>query len=171
MNKFARYLPALLALLLTGCDQNYTMDCDFVVVPYLQSDKNGRETIAEDIIGYYFYAGTSDYEVASYEQAMAGVLLSKKGLPEKVADGKAIVSGNDGSLRFNHLTQAKAVLVLCDTREKIYCWREAVMEPGIPEVFTRLRIRTWRTGETYREAGWTVTLPPSEESPDEPAEE
>ncbi len=157
-----------LAALAVSCGKDPVMDCHFVVTPYIQKEKGGPEEINPDAKGYFFYADSAFYMVDSYETAASGKIVAKDGSGVREANG---IPDTDetGTVNYRNLTDGTAILVLYDEATGIWCWRQLYLEKGQNYVVTRIRFREWRAGETYKEAGWIVTVPPGPEEP--PVEE
>lgn len=154
--------------LAVGC-KKVKLSCMYVVTPYVQETKEGTDRLAAGVVGYAFYADTSGYYVASYDDAEAGRLtaLDEGGAP-KIFDLKA-EQGADGRLRLGPIVRQPVLVVLCDTESRIYAWRQIPVEADLPEILVNVRFRPWKTEREYVEARWTMvneTPPGSDPEPD-----
>lgn len=154
-----------MGLIFYSCGKNDVLDATFEVTPYIQIEQGGEEYITTEVQGYYFYADSIYFNEVTYEDALAGTLRYKTG-------GTLAYTGladrdENGTMYFRNLIQSEIILVLVNEDNEVYCWRQLYLEPEQNYIITRIRFRLWRSGLTYKESGWTVTIPPSDEEDEE----
>ena len=78
MNKWFRIIAlAVVAIAAVGCFKKVTLDCRYNVRIYFQAESGGEVVQGENTIAYAFAADTTQWTVASYDDALNGVLTSK----------------------------------------------------------------------------------------------
>ncbi len=156
---------AITTILVPGCKKVNT-ELIFRVTPYVQTEENGSEVLATDVVAYAFAADTSEWAVASYDKAEAGILTARWKEEEKQAD-VTTRQNEEGVLEIGPLRNDPTILVICDVPNRIYAWRQVEIPANLPQLITRIRFRPWRTDSLYKEANWfmvneTPPLPPQE---------
>ncbi len=165
---------AALALMLAfapGCKKVNT-ELVFRLTPYVQTEEDGPEAIAEGVIAYAFAADTADWAVASYADAEAGILTARRREGERQADVKT-EQNEEGVLEIGPLRNDPTILVVCDVPNRIYAWRQVEIPANLPQLIVRMRFRPWRTDSLYKEANWFMvneTPPAPPEEPEQPGE-
>lgn len=137
--------------LATGC-KKVVYDCDYRISCYVQDTSGGKDRPLESALAFAFYGDTAQYEVASYEDALNGIVTDRKS-GEKRTSEVSTTSDADG-LAILHLTSTPVILTICDTENRLYAWRAAAVGAGLDNIYVSLRFRPWRETKRYTEAKW-----------------
>lgn len=144
-------VAVLFAACLTGC-KKVVYDCDYRISCYVQDTSGAKDRTLESALAFAFYGDTAQYEVASYEDALNGVVTDRRSGEKRTSEVSA-VSGAEG-LAILHLTSTPVILTVCDTENRLYAWRAAAVGAGLDEIYVSLRFRPWREAKRYTEAKW-----------------
>lgn len=171
MNKWLRIIVlAIVMVATTGCFKKVTMDCRYHVRPYYQAESGGVAVQGEGTIAYAFAADTTQWTVASFEDALNGVLTSKTS-GEKRSDAMSRAEQADSTVVVQ-LTATPATIVVVDTKNKLYCWRMTEVVENLPDLYVSITWRPWSAQKRYTEGAWRMNneayVAPEPEEPEEP---
>lgn len=147
-------LLALVAATTTGCFKKVTMDCRYHVRPYYQAESGGVAVQGEATIAYAFAADTTQWTVASYDDALNGVLTSKTS-GEKRTDAMARAEQADSTVVLQ-LTATPATIVVVDTANKLFGWRMTDVVENLPDLYVSITFRPWSAQKRYVEGAWRM---------------
>lgn len=174
MNKWFRIITlAAVAVVVTGCFKKVTMDCRYHVRPYYQAESGGVAVQGEGIIAYAFAADTTQWTVASYEDALNGVLTSKTS-GEKRSDAMERVEQSDSTVVLQ-LTVTPVTIVVVDPINKLFAWRMTEVVENLPDLYVSVTFRPWSAKKRYVEGPWRMNneayvAPEVPEVPEEPTD-
>lgn len=147
MNMLYKYCCIFLAFILVfgvSCDK-VTLECDYYIYTKTQETEESQIVPSADVMGFAFYTNTLTHRFESYEEAVSGRISSiVEGGQQKAYDVQAIYDAEDNKLVFESLTQKSVVLVVCDTRNSIYSYRQIDLVKGIGELVITLTTYPWR---------------------------
>lgn len=174
MNKWFRIIVlAAVAVATTGCFKKVTMDCRYHVRPYYQAESGGIAMQGEGMIAYAFAADTTQWTVASYDDALNGVLTSKTS-GEKRSDAMERVEQSDSTVVLQ-LTVTPVTIVVVDPINKLFGWRMTEVAENLPDLYVSITFRPWSVKKRYVEGPWRMNNeayvapePETPETPDEP---
>ncbi len=91
-----------------------------------------------DVIGYVFEADTLNYSIDSYEAAVRGELSANNQSGVKKFLKKTEYETVSGQLTFRSLDAGTFILMVCDTLNKIYAFKQVDILEGIDQVVVKL---------------------------------
>ncbi len=142
-------LAIMLAVL--SCAKS-TLDCDYLIRPYVKETGEGTVNRATDVIGYAFFADTAEWSVASYADALAGVVTSRVTGEKRDYDIKT-VQNEDSTLSFR-LQQKPVMIVVCDAARAEYAWRNTGIVDNLVSINVSVTFQPWMKDTTYLYGGW-----------------
>lgn len=171
MNRRLKTILSLaLAAALCGCFKEVGFDCRYNLRPYLQAESGGETVVAEGAIAYAFMADTTLWTVASYDDALNGVLTSKAdGSKRSDYASRAEQSAEDGTIVLQ-LDGTPATIIAVDAVDSIYGWRMTEVTENVPELYVSVTFRPWTARSYYIEGAWRMVnefYTPEPEEPDE----
>lgn len=149
----ARLFVILALVLATACTKVKT-DCNYVIVPHVQSEQGGAETTPDGLVAYALYGSSDEWSVESYADALAGVFSNMTTGEQR---GYSLVSGQNerGDIVFR-LTSKDVVIVVADEGIGMYAWRGVKLTDNLWNLTVPVRFRPWRSEYTYNESKWKV---------------
>lgn len=171
MNKWLKIIVlAAVAVATTSCFKKVTMDCRYHVRPYYQAESGGVAVQGEGTIAYAFAADTSQWTIATYDDALNGVLTSKTS-GEKRTDVMDRAEQSDSTVVLQ-LTATPATIVVVDTVNKLFGWRMTDVVENLPDLYVSVTFRPWSVKKRYAEGAWRMNneayVAPEPEEPEEP---
>lgn len=171
MNKWLKIIVlAAVAVATTSCFKKVTMDCRYHVRPYYQAESGGVAVQGEGTIAYAFAADTSQWTIATYDDALNGVLTSKTS-GEKRSDAMDRAEQGDSTVVLQ-LTATPATIVVVDTVNKLFGWRMTDVVENLPDLYVSVTFRPWSVKKRYVEGAWRMNneayVAPEPEEPAEP---
>ncbi len=153
-----RIIVILAALsVLAGCSAGpKDVDCVYIVNTHFQDEEKGPVAKAENVVGYIFYADTTEWKPASYDDAEAGVVTSSVSGRTRSYDLMSEPGNISGGLELGAITSTAVMAVVCFKDTRSYAYRRVPMEPGIGRLTVGLTFRTWKTTAPYTDSKWTV---------------
>lgn len=170
---FLRRLAITAAVLLAagGCFKSVVTYTRFNVAVYNQTEADAEFVRARDIDAYAYYVDTTEWRVASYEDAVAGRITNK--LTGEVLDAPDAIGSFNSSQEFQTsivLTEGLSMIVTVNPELRLYAYRSYELPVNLPQVDTRLYMASWRP--THTSSGWVVVNrfyePETPEEPEEP---
>lgn len=162
-----RFLTTLLLgtllLSLTSCLKGDTDGkTTYVLKPLVQQTSGDLNEPLSDIIAYAFDADTTEWTVASYDDAVAGILTHKElpseqlGTPIASAEPYTVEGMTD---RFVMTLPDRPVMVLVvDHINRLYAYTNQELEPNMGSLFVTLIFKPWKEATAYKE-GWSFYNP------------
>lgn len=155
MNKWFRIITlAVVAIAATGCFKKVTLDCRYNVRPYFQAESGGVAVQGENTIAYAFAADTTQWTVASYDDALNGVLTSKTS-GEKRTDA-LVRAEQEEQMVVLQLTVTPVTIIVVDTEHRLFAWRMTEVAENLPDLYVSVTWRPWSTKKQYIEGPWRM---------------
>lgn len=155
MNKWFRIITlAVVAIAATGCFKKVTLDCRYNVRPYFQAESGGVAVQGENTIAYAFAADTTQWTVASYDDALNGVLTSKTS-GEKRTDA-LVRAEQEEQMVVLQLTVTPVTIIVVDTEHRLFAWRMTEVAENLPDLYVSVTWRPWSTKKQYAEGPWRM---------------
>lgn len=154
-------LYAATALVFGGCFKSVSYDTTYILRPYVQTKNQGDFTSLAGVKAYAFAADTTDWEVASYEDALAGILSSKHVLSDRltpVATAEPYPQSTTIPSSVNWLQMqlqgSLMMIVAVDVEHKLYAYRNQEFAENLSPYIISIPFRSWRT--SYTDGGWRI---------------
>lgn len=169
MRRMMLYAAALLA---SGCFKSVSYDTDVILKSWVQRASSDALEPASGVVAYAFEADTVEWTVASYDDALNGV-LTRKGSSETgvspVAGEVCRVDSVDMELLQMRVGSSPVVLVAVDTENRLYGYRQQELGENLPRLFTSVVFRPWKRMKKYVDGTWRMFNDFYVEEPDAPA--
>ena len=163
-----KYYLLLLITSLIACSLSSCLKGDtdgktaYVIKPLMQATSGSLNEPLNDIIAYAFDADTTEWTVASYDDAIAGILTHKErpseqlGTPIATAEPYTVEGLTD---RFVMTLPDRPVMVLVvDHINRLYAYTNQKLEPNMGSLFVTLIFKPWKEVTAYKE-GWSFYNP------------
>ena len=152
-------LLAGIAVWAAGCFKETSVKTDYVLKPLTQTLSTDPYVALEGVKAYAFDADTTLYTVASYEDALNGV-ISRKGQPsEQIASPVATSEpyGQEGATGWVHmaLSAPTQMVVAVDTQHRLYAYTQQELEVNLPNLYVVLPFKVWKEGNSYKDGNWS----------------
>jgi hypothetical protein len=152
----------LTALLFTGCLKDEEGANRYLLKPLAQYTSGDTGEPIGDFIAYSFAADTTDWGVASYEDAVQGILTKKQGasaqattVPTIFGTSELFTSEGDAD-RFSLLMPETTTMILAvDRQNKLYGYTQQEFKPGIGTLYVTLIFKPWKETKSYKEGMWS----------------
>lgn len=146
------------AVLVSGCFKKVTFETEYVLKPQVQELSGDPTQSVTEVKVYAFDADTADYTVASYEDALNGVLTRRTGAGEQVTTPSATgepyeMEGAEGWLRMR-LTHPTQMIVAVDPTRRLYAYTQQEISETLSKLYVTLIFKPWREGNLYTEGNW-----------------
>ncbi len=179
--KGAKYiLTAVAATLLVGCFKSVSYDTTYIIKPLAQAESGGVYTPFAGLTAFAYGVDTTEWRVASYEDALAGRITNKstdqtQSTPDAISEAIEI-EGLSDCIALN-ISAPTIMVVAVDVANKIYAYRQQSLGKNLPQLFTTFVLRTWRLPKqrVYADSDWIIVNdfytpepPPAPETPDAP---
>lgn len=143
------------ALLAAGCFKSVVTYTRYTAAIYNQTAESGAYSRARMIDSYAYYVDTTEWRVASYEDAVAGIITNKStGEQRSVPD---VLGSFNSSKEYSMsiiLQQELSMIVVVNPELKLYAYRSYELPENLESVATKLYMCSWR--RTYASSGWVV---------------
>lgn len=161
------------ASLAAGCFKSVVAYTRYTMAIYNQTSETGSYSRARQIDSYAFYVDTTEWRVASYEDAVNRTITHKTtGEQRSVPDVLGAFNSSKEYSMSVVLQQERSMIVVVNPELKLYAYRSYELPENLESVATKLYMCSWR--RTYASSGWVVVnqfyVEPPEENPDEGAD-
>lgn len=151
-------IATLLSTLLCGCFKeviNYTL---FRTAIYEQATTDGSYTRVTEAEVYAFYADTTEWKIASWEDALEHRITNKL-TGEVLTDPDVFGSFNpsDDYQSSIMLEAPVSMIVMVFPQSEMYAYRNYDLPENLAQVDTKLYVAQWRPSHNI--AGWRVVNP------------
>ena len=146
---------AVAALCCVGCYKsvvNYTI---FSVAVKVQADDKSDYAKAQDLYTYAYYADSTDWRIASYEDACQKVLTNKlTGEKREVPDVYGEMNPSNEYQLSMVINEPMTMMVIVDPANKVYAYRNYELPKNLEHVDTKLYIAAWKP--SHSSGGWRI---------------
>jgi len=162
---------AAAALSLAGCFKSVATYTRYDIAVYRQTSPDGDFLRVRDLDTYAYYVDTTEWRIASYDDAVAGRITNKlTGETRETPDVWGAFNSSGEYQCSLVLTEPLSMIVAVDTDAERYAYRSYELPVNLPQVYTKLYMAVWRP--THTSSGWVVVnmfhVPDSPENPDDP---
>lgn len=157
MKRFFRNTTLLVvaALALHSCFKDTVSYTRFNLAVYDQVDSEAAFSHAEELDTYAFYADTTEWYIASWEDAVARRITSKtSGQTLDVPDVVGEFNPEEQYQTTLLVEQPVSMLVVVNPALKLYAYRKYELPENLPDIYAKLYMAAWRP--THNSSGWIV---------------
>lgn len=156
------------ALLSTGCFEKVNDRTEYLLKPLVQYTSGGPAEPLGEVVAYAFAADTAAWGVASYEDALAGILTAKENPAERIETPLATAApceteGMTDRIRMS-LPAGSRMLLAVDTQHRLYAYTQQELVENLGTLYVSLVFKPWREGTAYQEK-WSFYNPFYEPAP------
>lgn len=149
---------ALVVVLASGCSKSVLRETDYVLKPLVQRTSGDLLQPVEGPRAYAFDADTAAWTVASYDDALAGVITSRSNPAERIAAPSATAEPfGEGELAGRlamHLALPSQLVVAVDPADRLYAFTQVDVPDNLPSLYVTLLFKPYREGREYKEGDW-----------------
>lgn len=156
----ARRITYLLAAaaLLAGCFKEVSYKTNYVLKPLAQELSGDPTLPLEGLKAYAFNADTSFYTVASYEDALNGVICLKDNPSETIATPAAtaepyVQEGAVGWMQMLLSSPSQMVLTV-DPAHRLYAYTQQSIPENLSDLYVSVIFKPWKEGFSYKDGNW-----------------
>ncbi len=152
-------LLAGLVLLGWGCFKGTSIRTNYVIKPLSQTLSTDPYEPFEGLKAYAFSADTNLYTVASYEDALNGVISLKSRPSEQITTPVATSEpyaqeGTTGWVKLS-LSSPTQMIVAVDPVHRLYAYTQQEVEVNLPNLYVTLPFKIWKEGTSYKDGNWS----------------
>ncbi len=165
-----RVIFAVVALLgAASCYNDTAYDTTYVLRVYEQAESSGDYVALAGTKAYAFSGSTDDWEVQSFEDALAGVATSVESGEQKGPFAWSEPYEQSESNISLQLDRETVMLLIVDPASQIYAYSDYTVPQNFPLALVDIIIRPWKTA-SYTASTWTFIVPEVEEEETEEEE-
>ena len=146
-------------LLVAGCFKDTSVKTNYVLKPLVQTLSTDPYEPLEGVKAYAFSADTLLYTVASYEDALNGVITLKEAPSEQITTPVSTSEpyGREGATGWVHmsLSAPTQMIVAVDTEHRLYAYTQQELEVNLPNIYVVLPFKVWKEGTSYKDGNWS----------------
>ncbi len=158
MNKVRKiFLFLAVAALFTGCFKKVSNKTDYILKPRVQQSQGDVVAPLSDLQCYAYDADTALWTVASYEDALAGVISSRTSSDKQTvpyAVGEPEQMDSIGTVLKMSLDGPRFMIVAIDTKDRLYAYTGQTLAPNLLALYVSLTFRPFQEKSNYIENGW-----------------
>ena len=151
-------LLGLIALLAVGCKKEVSFQTSLVLKSWSQESSGDELYPITEVVMYGFAADTTLYTVASYEDALAGVMTLKKSpyttLSAQLAGSPCFVEGY-GEAQMMPAPDYQSLIVLAvNKQERLYGYTQLALVENLPYLYISVQFQPWKEASSYKNGQW-----------------
>ena len=157
MKRFFRNTTLLVVacIALHSCFKDTVSYTHFNLAVYDQVDSEAAFSHAEELDTYAFYADTTEWYIASWEDAVAHRITNKtSGQALDVPDVVGEFNPEEQYQTTLLVEQPVSMLVVVNPALKLYAYRKYELPENLPDIYAKLYMAAWRP--THNSSGWIV---------------
>ncbi len=171
--KILTFVAVAAALAGTGCFKSIGYETFYVLRPWAQEGTVKTPIPREDMLTYAFDADTTEWSVLSYEDAVAGIITSRR-TGEKlqpIAQGEPYeIDGNENWLAMQ-LNGPRFLILAVDQSNRLYGFTEQAIGENLPQMHVSVTFYPKEKGKRFLKGKWIMcndfyTEPEPEPDPD-----
>lgn len=154
-----RFIFAVL-ILLAGCSKDFSYDTTYVIKPLSQLLPHRAYLPLEGVQAFTYPVDTLLWGVASYEDALSGVITLKTDPTQKMTTPEATstpyqeIEGTIGWIQLP-TSAPMQMIVAVDPDSKVYAYTQREQVVDLPRVVAVLRFMKWKEGFSYKDGPWS----------------
>ncbi|MFI3316149.1 MAG: hypothetical protein SNF93_01050 [Rikenellaceae bacterium] len=153
-----RLILLFVALGLTSCFNDTSYDTNYILQPYEQAESGGDWEPLEGVKAYVFDGNTDDWYIASYDDALAGVITSVAGEEQRGPIAWSTPYGDSETELSLLLDREEVIIVAVDPATEVYAYLAYVVPVNYSEIFATLYFYAWKDA-SYTYSKWNVIMP------------
>lgn len=148
-------------LLLTGCLKDESGANTYLFKPLVQYTSGDIGEPLTEFVAYAFAGDTTTWGVASYDDALAGILTLKEGAKPTTATPTPLATTEpyleEGMPdRFSlALPSSTTIILAVDKQNRLYGYTEQEMKEGVGSLYVTLIFKPWKESRSYKEGAWS----------------
>lgn len=148
------------ALLLAGCFKDTSYETTYVLKPLVQPASVDPVQPLEGVVAYTYAVDTLLWGIASYDDALAGVITLKGDptqqmtTPVAVATPYEAIEGTVGWLQMP-VGEPFQMIVAVDPASRLYGYTVQQQVLNLPELFVSVIFKPWKEGYSFKEGNWS----------------
>lgn len=152
------YLLAAAALL-AGCFKDVSYKTGYILNPQMQASSGAALAQLTQFRAYAFAVDTAKWTVASYDDAVAGIITSKENPAEKITEPIATSEPYEqadlpGRFKLNISKPSQMVLAI-DLQNQLYAYTQQELGFNLPNLYVSLIFKPWKENNSYKEGKWS----------------
>lgn len=154
-------LSAAAALLFVGCFKDVSYRTTYVVKPLQQQTQDDRNPpVIPGATAFAYDVDTTAWCVASYDDAVAGIVTSKDNPAQRLATPVAtsqpyVLEGTEGWLQMP-LEQETQMVVVVDPVNRLYAYTQQTLAQNLPTTYVSVVFQPWKSGFSYKYGNWSI---------------
>lgn len=152
-----RKVAAILLLFsAVACFKEVAFRTDYVLKPLRQTSSDIlAPTLIPDAVAYAFDADTAAWTVASYDDALAGIITSRSDPDRKntVPFASSSAFGDEGWIRLA-LDREQQMIVVVDPVDQLYAFTQQQIGENLGQLTVSLLFQPWKSGNSYKSGNW-----------------
>ena len=157
----------LLCVAFWSCLKSGSYETTYIIKPRVQEQSVGGTEPLEGVVAYAYEVDTLDWGIASYADAVAGIITHKNDPdrrltePDDIAtpyDGTAAADGSEGNtvgwLQLPLGRRARMVVAV-DRTDSIYGYTMQQPQLNLPRLYVSLIFQPWKEGFSYKVGNWS----------------
>ena len=161
----------LIAFLVVACAKQ-VWRTDYVVYPLIINGEGEAKdtTVMSNSSAYVFYADTALWRIASYDNAVRGVITNKETGETKTYDLTGSFDEEKSVLKFT-IDKGPIMMVVCNEELPMYAYKKLDIAANLAQIVFTVYFDVNKSSQTYESTGSKWTMVNGATVPEEPEEE
>ncbi len=160
MMRFKYFIVSIVvALSLGACTKEVSYETNYVLRAVAQGVSGDQYTPMQGVVAYAFDADTMHYGVATYDDALSGVITHKEDASQRIttptAQSSPYMTEEQAGWYNMTLSSPSQMVVVVDTVNKLYAYTQEEIEFNLTSLYVTLSFVLWREGSSYKEGAWS----------------
>ncbi len=146
-------------VLLSACFKDVSYETNYILKPLSQASSNETAQPLEGVLAYAYGVDTTEWTVATYSDALAGIVTLKEDPSQRLSlpDAQASPYEQEGTTGWltMPLKRERQMVVVVDPLSRLYAYTEQKLGQNLPNVYVSVVFKPWKEGFSYKDGNWS----------------
>ncbi len=147
------------AVLLSACFKDVSYDTNYILKPLSQASSNETAQPLEGVLAYAYGVDTTQWTVATYSDALAGIVTMKEDPSQRLSlpDAQASPYEQEGTTGWltMPLKSERQMVVVVDPLSRLYAYTQQKLGQNLPNLYVSIVFKPWKEGFSYKDGNWS----------------
>ncbi len=158
------FMGLICAFWAVSCYDDVTLDTEYVLKPFVRVLSDQAIEPQSGVVVYAFGVDSTSWQVASYDDALEGILTSKSDPSDKMSTPLAVGAPytpidtlpESATWLTMSIQQPSVMLVAVDPANKLYAYRQQTLVENLDFIYVSVLFQPWRESNKFQEGSWWI---------------
>lgn len=146
-------------MLLTSCFKDVSYKTTYILKPLSQQQSGDVTLPVEGAQAFAYQVDTAEWTVASYADALSGVITRKDDPSQRMTTPSSIAvaseEGGEGNWLQMPLSRESQMVVAVDPASRLYAYTQQKLAQNLSRTYVSVLFKIWKEGLSYQDGKWS----------------